>query len=388
MIGIITFHESNNCGSMLQCYALQQTLNKYGYDNEVINFSNKAQRHMYALLRKPRNLHDIMYDMGTLAYWRRFKQHYTDYKAFLKNNICVSREEYENGCELKKIGSCYDAYITGSDQVWNTKCPDADDAYYLNFVENKPKIAYAPSFGATNLLDDYDTKDKYAKLLNEVDCLSIRENNGAKWIREMTGREAQVLLDPTMLLKRSDYECLLKDMPRVKEKYIFYYAFSYSDEVNKAVKAIAEKYQLPVYVMDAKNWVKNCRKYGFRLTERSGPLTFLQMLFNAELVLTTSFHGTVFSIIGKKKFWFIDSMMHNKNDDRAGTILGMFGLENRMLFSEELEKKEAMQSIDYIECEQRLEEKRKQSFDYLINSLSSCGIKPESIKETKTNAIT
>lgn len=81
---------------------------------------------------------------------------------------------------------------------------------------------------------------------------------------------------------------------------------------------------MSVYILDTKNWVKSGKKYGFIITQHSGPKVFIKYLFGAELVLTTSFYGTVFSIIEKKKFWFIDSDMHNSDDDRAETLLSMF----------------------------------------------------------------
>lgn len=367
--GTITFHAANNCGSMLQSYALQQSLFKLGYENEIIDFSNKEQHHMYALLRKPTNMHDLIYDIATLAYYKKFKCHYDDYKYFLKTYLKLSKEEYHTAKELEKTEDFYDVFITGSDQVWNTCCPDADDAYYLNFVSNKPKIAYAPSFGATNIQQSAQNPEKYKKYLSEIKSISIRENNGAKWIKEMTGRDVPVLLDPTLLLTKNEYCELLDGVEAPKGKFIFYYAFNYSDEVNKTVKKISERLNMPVYILDAKNWVKKAKKYGFKLTKNSGPLTFLKLMFDAELVLTTSFHGTVFSIIGHKKFWFVNSSMHNDLDDRAGTILNMFGLSERMLNGEELLKQDIMKELNYDVTDEVLAKERLKSYNYLQDSL-------------------
>lgn len=375
-IGIITFHASNNCGSMLQAYGLQKTLDSLGYANEIINFSNRSQRHMYALLRKPGNIHDTLYDLAVLRYFKIFKAHYYDYKQFLKNHLRLGVKEYYRQEEMVETNFEYDLFIAGSDQVWNILCPDADDAYYLNFVyDSKKKIAYAPSFGATSIKESSKHVDRYKDFLVCFDHISIRENNGAKWIKELIGKDVPVLLDPTMLLEKIDYLNLLKEEKKLEEKYIFYYAFNYSDEVNFIVQTIGNKLNLPIYILDVKNWVKKGRKYGFILSKQSGPITFLNLLLNAELVLTTSFHGSVFSILGEKKFWFIDSSMHNKNDDRAETLLNMFGLENRFMKKcQEIDKmnaSEIMQDWDYEGVLNILQYQRNKAKIFLLDSIEN-----------------
>lgn len=369
-IGIITFHASNNCGSMLQSYALQQTLNKMEYKNEIIDFSNEAQQHMYALLRRPQNFHDVLYNAATLAYYKLFKRHFNDYKSFIKEFLTLGYKSYSYNKELEELNSVYDVFITGSDQVWNPSCPDADDAYYLNFVEGKKKIAYAPSFGATSIVDKVENSQKYKKYIDDFDAVSIRENNGAKWIKELTGREVPVLVDPTLLLSKDEYEALAEGVEIPQEKYIFYYAFKYSDEVNKVVKTISEEYDMPVYILDAKNWVKKAKQYGFKVTKGSGPKTFIKFLFGAELVLTTSFHGTVFSIIGNKKFWFIDSSMHNADDDRAQTLLDMFGLTCRMKTGDKILEDDIMKPVDYTDVDKKMKDRKEQACDFLKKALS------------------
>lgn len=361
---------------MLQAYGLQKTLDSLGYANEIINFSNRSQRHMYALLRKPGNIHDTLYDLAVLRYFKIFKAHYYDYKQFLKNHLRLGVKEYYRQEEMVETNFEYDLFIAGSDQVWNILCPDADDAYYLNFVyDSKKKIAYAPSFGATSIKESSKHVDRYKDFLVCFDHISIRENNGAKWIKELIGKDVPVLLDPTMLLEKIDYLNLLKEEKKLEEKYIFYYAFNYSDEVNFIVQTIGNKLNLPIYILDVKNWVKKGRKYGFILSKQSGPITFLNLLLNAELVLTTSFHGSVFSILGEKKFWFIDSSMHNKNDDRAETLLNMFGLENRFMKKcQEIDKmnaSEIMQDWDYEGVLNILQYQRNKAKIFLLDSIEN-----------------
>ena len=370
-IGIMTFHASNNCGSMLQAYALQKTLLNLGYKNEIVDYSNKAQRHMYALFRFPTNYHDVLHDISAIILYSVFKKHNDSYIEFKKKNFLLSSKSIKNHFELDKIKDDYDIFIAGSDQVWNTNCPDADDAYYLNFTENK-KVAYAPSFGNTNINCETKNPILYKTYLDSFTGISIREENGAKWIERLTGKKCPVLLDPSLLLDMNEYIKLAGKERVIKEKYIFYYAFSYSDEVNAYVEKISKQLQLPVYIIDAKNWLKRAWKYKIKLYKESGPCVFLNLLFNAELVLTTSFHGTAFSLIAEKKFWFIDSSMRNPEDDRALTLLKSVCLENRMLLGEELLKKDLNEIIKYKEVNTLLEEKKAISINWLAEQLEQC----------------
>ncbi len=366
----ITFHAPHNCGSMLQSYALQKILQRMGYQNEIIDFSNEGQQYMYAFFRKPKKMRDILYNAAKLFYYRKFRTHYKDYEHFLSNYLDLTEESYSNASQLEVLEEKYDAFLTGSDQVWNTATTDFDDAYFLSFVKNKKKIAYATSFGTTRIVETMEGYARYKEYMEDLDYISIRENNGARWIEEMIGRKPEVLLDPTMVLKKEDYVDLLRQVQNPKEKYIFYYAFHYSDEVNTTVKRISEELGMPVYILDAKSWVKIAKKYGFKLTKNSGPIAFLNYLFHAELVLTTSFHGTVFSILGKKKFWFIDSTMHNESDDRTQTILDMLDLSHRMKAGKDITKERVLEEIDYTQADLLLEEKRKASLNFLKMALA------------------
>lgn len=369
-VGIMTFQGSNNCGSMLQGYALTKKINCLkGVEGEIINFSNLEQQDMYALFRKMDSLTDIGINIFTILLYKKFSTHFRDYKEFLKNELKTSDKLISKTEDLKLITNNYDAFIAGSDQVWNINCKDFDDAYYLSFVGNdKKKIAYAPSFGSTNMAKL--NIRKYNDYMRSFDAISIRENNGSKWIKELTGREAPVLLDPTFLLTKEEWLKLSDKMEyKIKGEYIFYYAFSYSDEVNKVVKKFSKETGLPVIIMDAKSWVKKGAKYGFKLSERSGPLAFLNLMKNAKYIFTTSFHGTVFSILFEKNFWYIDSAMHNSDDDRAETILEKFGLMERIKKSEKMMSTPINTPIDYTIAIERLNIEREKSMNYLKSNL-------------------
>ena len=110
-------------------------------------------------------------------------------------------------------------------------------------------------------------------------------------------------------------------------------------------------------------------KEGFKLCNSSGPETFLNLIKFAKLSLTTSFHGTVFSVIFKKTFWFIDSDMHNPMDDRAATLVNQLGLPERLLLGEELIKKDFMQQPNYTHVNERIAQLQNQAKKFLTKAL-------------------
>lgn len=354
-IGLITFHESLNCGSMLQAFALQNVLDILGIKNEFINFANQGSRDMYSLTPsvwyKGRIRPTLV--LNRLLFWfyrRLLKKQKNDYLKFQKRYLRMSVKSYSSNEQLCTERFEYTHYITGSDQVWNICCSDADDAYYLNFVRSGKKIAYAVSLGATILKEKALDINKYKTYLKSFDAISVREKNAINQIEELCERDdVKLLVDPTLLLYKNDWEKIFDlNIPLVKGKYIFYYAFSYSKEVNRVVKDISKRLKMPVYILDATSWgPKNVRINGFKLTPQFGPIAFLNMMKHATLCLTTSFHGTVFSVIFEKPFWFINSSMHDSTDDRAESLLSQLGLIHHYRYGSELMGLDLFEHIDY-----------------------------------------
>ena len=210
-IGIITFHRSHNCGSIMQSYAMQKTLKKYGYQPEFIDFSTKGQKEVYAVFKSLRfdsfrNLSRSIYRnlLGAILY-KRAKQNWTSYDKYLTKHLNVSARSYSDNSELVEAELGYDKYLTGSDQVWNVSIDDYDDTYFLNFVHKHPKIAYAVSQGAKDIRKYASDPQKIAEYIKDIDFVSTREENGQKWLEGLTGDKYPVVLDPTLLHSQSAY---------------------------------------------------------------------------------------------------------------------------------------------------------------------------------------
>lgn len=376
-IGIITFHQSHNCGSMLQAFALQHVLNELGYKNEIIDFANRGSREIYSILPPihpfRRGIRGRLKNwICVLPFYFLIKRQSSFYYSFLKDHLTLSAKSYFSNHDLQCAKFNYTHYVCGSDQVWNTRCPDADDSYFLNFVKFGKKIAYAVSMAANRITDFSENISHYKNLLSSFDAISVRETNAIKEIHKLGVTDVQLLLDPTLLLSQKDWENALPIGERIiNEEYIFYYAYSYSDEVNKIVKHISEEYNLSVYIMEARILgTTNVRQLGFRLCDKSGPLAFLNLMKYAKLSLTTSFHGTVFSVIFHKPFWFINSSMHSEYDDRASSLLEQVGLPEHLIYGKQLLQQNVMESIDYEIVEKHIYILKNKSKTFLVNALA------------------
>jgi hypothetical protein len=369
-IGTITFHASYNCGSMLQTYALQQVLlNIPGFTNEIIDFASAEQKRYYSTLVMPRNMKELVKDVAFGLFYKTINRHTNDYQGFIKDYMILSNEKYDSTEELKQANLEYDILICGSDQVWNTKCLDFEDAYFLPFTNNIKKISYATSMAANNIIGEgEDFENKYRRYLMDFQNISVRERNAKLWLEELTGRNIDITADPTLLLSASKWEELAFDP--IEGDYIFYYVSWYTKETNKEIQKISQKYNLPVYVVNAKEWVRRgLWQYGFKLAKNGGPRMYLSLMKNAKLVFTSSFHGTIFATLFQKDFWYIKSPIANKNDDRASFILEQLGLEEKLINKEDIEFVDLWKKVDYIEVQTKIDELKDVSMKYLYESL-------------------
>lgn len=331
-IGILTFHASNNSGSMLQAYALQRFLKeKYSLDTEIIDYSNKIQQRMYKIIIWPKSLKGFVRNFIFLCFYGKIARSEKGYDEFKDNFVLGDRITTISEFESSVLD--YSGIIIGSDQVWNVHALDFDESYMLPFYHGK-KIAYAVSLGATNPNNEPD-KNKYQRYINDFSAVSVRENNAKIWIEELTEHKIDICVDPTLLLKKEEW-AELADERLIDEPYIFWYAMTYKKDQAKLLKSISEKYNMPVYVMNAKEWTRRALyTKGIRLATKGGPKVFLSLVANAKLVITSSFHGSVFSYLFNKNFWYINLHKERENDDRASFLLKQLNLSDRYISPED-----------------------------------------------------
>lgn len=351
-VGIITFHNSYNCGSMLESYAIHQYLMSRKINNEIINFSNEGQRELYSIFCSNTSIKNIIKNIISLIHIKQLKKNEKAYKLFQTQNFILSEEYYDSS---KLNDENYSIVVAGSDQIWNITIDDYDKAYFLPWVKNARKVAYAPSFGAKNILTYSRNSDEYKLYLSDFDALSVRENNGKKWIYDLIQKDVEVLIDPTLLLNAEDYEKIMDTECKIPSEYIFFYCPTFDKEICKFVKKISKKYKLPVITWGAKKYyLHGIRRFGFKLAEKEDPSMYLKLIKNAKLVITTSFHGTIFSTIFEKKFYTIKNGEMYGNDDRVLTLVESLGIKNRLIPFDFDITLDYLEDVDYTEYYKRL----------------------------------
>ncbi len=368
-IGIVTFHASDNCGSVLQAFALQRVLkDKFNTDSDIIDFSNEGQKGMYRPFWRITGVKSLIKNVLWATVYSEIIKQIAAYKRFRYVYLKLSSKSYSETSELACLNEEYDKFISGSDQVWNIKCLDADDAYYLSFADDGKKYAYAVSFGANNPFVG-ENREHYIQLASEFKKISVRENNAQKWTKNALKKEIKICLDPTLLLDENEWIDYIDigEEPVTKGKYIFYYCFSISQPIARFLQQVSKQYNMPVFFLEPKEWaLRCCWKNNIKLVGKYGPEVFLNMVKNAEIVFTTSFHGTVFSTIFHKKFWYIDSGNNNpEKDDRAISILSQLGLHDRYRTINWLVNAKLDDEINYNETDIKLKKLKEESFAYL-----------------------
>lgn len=350
--GIITFHRAINYGAVFQTYALCETIKNQGYDCEVIDYRCEFLEKQYRKfgiydLFNPKKIALILLKNIPI------RDNTLNFENFRNKHLTLSERIYNSPLDLKESNNIYDVFITGSDQVWSYYCAGFDKSYFLDFVSTvNKKTSYAASFGVTSIPNEYKTD--YIELLNEFNSISVREEQGAKLVKELTNENVEVVLDPTLLLSHKQWEKIA--VPHIKnKKYILIYLLAESDTLFSFAKKIANEKNLEIiYIHD-----RLFSKKGVTNLNKVSPEEWLSLFKNAEMIITNSFHGICFSINFNKEFYVEFLPEPAKVNSRLENILKAFDLENRVINSCTTTK------IDYEKVNKILEEKRRQSLCFI-----------------------
>lgn len=366
-IATITFHRAQNFGSVLQTYALKEYVEQVAKEHNVdvtysvIDLSSDSQKQLYRHFKKVRGINDIVKNIFTLVYSGRIKKREEKFSEFLGEYLPLTEEMAVQENLGEKITADY--YISGSDQIWNVRAKDFADFYFLDFVSKGKKISYAASFGPLKIdWEKYDAK-KYTRLLNEYSAISVRERGSATNVRKLTGRTCPVHVDPTMLLNRADWRKIQSDANYNNGKYILLYCLEPSKKQLKMAEAISKKLKLPIVILRYNN--KNDMVNGYVKKYDAGPKDFLAYIDHAALVLSSSFHGTVFSLLYHKPFYVFNGM----NDNRISSILKRTGMEERSIDKLEDVSRVSVDELDGDSIEKVLNQERNASRKYLVEVL-------------------
>lgn len=370
MIGIITFHGSHNHGSMLQAYATQQAIKKLGYESEIINFRMKSQKDYYALYQTKYGAMRFFRGLFLLPIHKARADRFLKFESFLNKRYILSGKELSTYDDLESVSNKYDCYLSGSDQIWSSLIPelvgssiDYSGVYFLNFVnKGKHKISYASSIGESKL-EDLQNKKEYLK---DYDSLSTREEKGSLIIENLVHKKVETVIDPTLLLTKDDWRKISGERI-VNERYILLYTLQgirTGIKWAKQLKKISEMLNTKVVAVSPFFPIVYP---GIKTLVNVGPEDFINLIDNADLVFTDSFHGTAFSINLGKQFFSLTKK--GSADNRKKNLLKIVGLEDRCI--DDIESLHTLRdySIDYTNPNKQLELCRKKSFNYLVKAL-------------------
>jgi hypothetical protein len=361
-IGILTFHNAHNYGAVLQAYALKTKLTQMGYEVSVLNYRNKYIARLYRKVLHidfwkrdvlPSRWRKVLTEVRDVFYglkdwqrqWKTFEEFITEELLDGRQKRLSLREVSEENC---------DVYILGSDQIWARELTHGlDPAYFGQFAPEKKKISYAAS--VPDAVIPEGQKPYFREYLNAFSSLSVREEKFAKELENLTGKKVETVVDPTLLLTKEDYEELLYKEPLETEDYIFAYYVVESEALKNCAAKAAQLLGIKLIELHYK---KTPQIQGKNMVFDAGPREFLTYIRDAGMVLTNSFHGTVFSILFQKDFY---SVYHTNG--RIENLLGFLGLEERHI---QVENEMQLNSeIDYAQSIERLKEYRRNSVGFL-----------------------
>ena len=346
----ITYVNTTNYGTCFQAYALQNAINK------IIIATNVSCDQQFVALW---HCNDHFSSKQNSIFYNSFLR---QFKNFQENNI--SYIECPSVKDLPLLNNQFDAFICGSDVIWHPGFNHKLGLYYLDFAK-KYKFSYAASFGKTDIQDNFlETAGNWISQLSEV---SVREKSSVEIVKKYSGREARVIADPVILLKRQDWG-IVADKTKMKKHYIFAYTTHPTAEYQDFLLKLSETTNLKVIKSAWITSMKSALKQG--MISIQSPEKWLQQLRDADFVVTNSFHATVLSTLFHKKFFTIVHGEKNEGSNfRMFDYLSTIGLQDRMFscVPEDIDLSE----IDYTESDRIIKNMRDEAIEYLKNNLEA-----------------
>lgn len=356
----ITCHEVYNHGASLQEYALLHYLNQQGNHAEAIHykpdylsghfnlwsvgnprFNKPFLKQLYILAKLPNRLISL----------KRKKA----FDLFHAKYIPTGKIKYTLNEELKARLPEADAFICGSDQIWNSFFQNGKDpAFYLNFVpDSKLKIAYAASFAIEELKEE--VKPLVKENVSRFHAVGVRETSGVKILNELGIHNVTQVLDPVFLLPKEHW---LQFVKPINEDFVFVYDFDSNPNIKQIALQLKKEKGWKIYTVNSNI------DYADKNFYLEGPEFFLSLVVQSKYNLTNSFHSTAFSILFKKQFVVVNRM--EKINTRMRDLLDLFQLNNYIVSN--TNEFEHLRNIDYNTINELIEQNIQHSKEFLIKS--------------------
>lgn len=374
-VAILTFFNNGNFGSELQAIAMGVFLQNLGYNpvfckcgstkliGRIVRLiSRKCKEKIYVIFNKEFRSMNIALRENALkqcaiSLETRKKIHEDSKKLICSTVINTNKLKYQ-----------FDAYICGSDQIWSPFIMPLKKEYYLPFVPTEKKIAYGPSFGVSQLPEYH--KNKIYKMVDKFKFLSVRESNAIPIVQNLCGKTPKLVCDPTILISSEKWNELVDanigTEDTVKAKYVFtYFLGRMEKELHDIIITEFKDFRIILQPKQEVSFSENIK------SEDMGLFSFLNGIRNAEYVITDSFHGTVFSVLFKKKFVVFsrNNVDKIKQVSRLDSFLAILGITHRFWNGETSLKTLIQEDINYDQVLLKLKKYQKQSQIYLQNAL-------------------
>ena len=377
MTGLLTFHWADDYGAMLQALGLKRCLERLGEHVEVIPYApfRLVGRYWWCPLsttplpdgglkyriNRPRWRRNLT--LGG-AFWARRRAMKAFRRRFLSDRLPVRRAER---LSLRK----YRCVFVGSDQVWNPDITIVLDDAYIGNVKDRGACrltAYAASMGRSSLPEA--DRERFARCVNErFFAVSVREASGAPFLENLLHRRVDSLADPVLLLRREDWEEIMRPPP--EKDYVLLHYTEHNEEMVQFAGALAR--QLGKRVVQTALPLRKPEASALRIG--IGPGEFLGYIHNAVCVVTNSFHAAAFSVLFEKQFLVFG---HSAYNARLTGLLERLGLNTRMRDGTAPPSPASMwEEIDWQAVEERLETERGRAVEFIRNSLEEDGDRPE-----------
>lgn len=372
-IGIIThFYNSTNYGGVLQAYALCRHLNNRGHEASQILYTNKNAKISASSMTLKTFLNKVVNRVERKFYRKRdlqIKRGRENAFFEFRNGVPHTKAVY-TGNTIDQVKTEFDAFITGSDQVWNPIWHDP--AYFLNFADKSViTLSYAASIGVGSL-DDLQA-DMFRKYLTTFDAISVREQRAAELLSPLTRNPVCVSVDPTLLLNADEWDEIASER-KIEEPYVFLYALGNDMRIRKSAEKFAKRKSLKLVMISdlMGTYRREDRKIRAHSLSDATPNDFVSLIKYADYVFTDSFHACVFSLLYKREFFAFARSGGIKMESRIQNLLETFGCRERFCIEAESTNADHLLSIkpiDYAEEPASFAEAKQRSINYLESNL-------------------
>lgn len=381
--GLCVRFDCNNYGSMLQIFATQKAIEETGTEYEIIRYSKHA---LSSLIRQIPSIFNpaFMSNQKRLGNNRDSYNDHPDIKEKIQERrkiFCEYRNKYigpyspvyRGYLRLKSAAKSYDNVIVGSDQLWNPAGLESG-FYNLLFVpDNVNKISFATSFGVSSISKAQQRATKH--YLDRINHISVREQRGKEIVKSLTGRDALVALDPTLLYTGEEWKSFFPNSSLYDEPYIFAYLLGTNEEHRLWVRSLSNVTGLKVICCPHLDHFNECDlNFGDIQRFETSPIDFLNLIRNAKYVCTDSFHGTVFSILNHKQFLtFYRFSGDNKlsTNSRIDSLLGLLNLKDRTIVAGDADHilEKINNPINYQQVDKSLDVLRYETKQFISNAV-------------------